>query len=454
MPTPSLHIEDARRTQEEVHKALQMGGLPIGRAPKPGRCGAITMAARSMGEKPRTIHSRCQSGGSCERAGFPIDWSLYQRSEEEQKRESARRGGLGYDPVLPGYEIKSVSSQRDSGGNLEKEWIKQDREHGSEFEIPSGHIVKGVSALIDGDGRTIQQWIKTKEGDIDPSDFVAELEAHFATFGPSAEPLPSRQLNYEDQLALYPFADPHFGLYCWKGETAANWDLNISVQVIRDTFERVVSRTPPTKKALLLFGGDNLHADSNENKTARSGNVLQVDGRYPKVLLTACETGVWIADRLLKNHEEVEIIVLGGNHDEHAAFALAFFLHAWFRNEPRAKVDISPSLFRFREFGKVMLGMTHGHMAKIKDMPSIMAARQSEMWGRTIHRYVHGFHVHHNSRQQDEIGGCAVETHQIIAPQDAWHFGMGFLSGRSLKSITYDRVLGERGRAIEMIASS
>jgi hypothetical protein len=45
-----------------------------------------------------------------------------------------------------------------------------------------------------------------------------------------------------------------------------------------------------------------------------------------------------------------------------------------------------------------------------------------------------------------EGGGCISEVHQTVIPQDAWHFGKGFLSGRSLSSITYHAQAGEIGR--------
>ena len=42
------------------------------------------------------------------------------------------------------------------------------------------------------------------------------------------------------------------------------------------------------------------------------------------------------------------------------------FMRAWFHNEPRVTVDRSASPIRFREYGQVMLGMTHGHLTKSK----------------------------------------------------------------------------------------
>jgi len=93
-----------------------------------------------------------------------------------------------------------------------------------------------------------------------------------------------------------------------------------------------------------------------------------------------------------------------------------------------------------------MIGSTHGHEAKIQNMPAIMAHRRAEDWGATLYRYIHGFHLHHTAKFATEGNGCISEVHQTPTPQDAWHFGSGYLSGRSLQSITYDFNLGEVSR--------
>ena len=368
-------------------------------------------------------------------------------------RTMARKGLLGFKPIIQGFEVASITTRRDKDGGIIGESIVQRPESGEPYQVPEGHVVKGYSTLVDADGNKRAEWVKTREG-IDPKKTYDDLVKMFAAFEPAAKPRPAPAGKFEDQLVVYPFADPHFGLYVWGREASENWDLQKAVSVMLSTFARVVARTPRTNKAILIVGGDTMHADNNSNKTPVAGNPLQVDGRYPKVLATAAETLAKIVNMLLGTHKSVEVIVLPGNHDEHSAHALALVLRAWFRNEKRVKVDDDPSLYRFREFGKVMIGTTHGHAAKPADMPQIMAAREAAIWGRTEHRYIHTFHVHNQSKAISEIGGCLVETHRIVAPQDAWHWSEGYLSGRSLQSISYDREHGEVARAVVNVPSA
>jgi hypothetical protein len=317
---------------------------------------------------------------------------------------------------------------------------------GAPFQIPEGHKLKGISALVDGEGNEVLRWVKTAQ-DLSVADVVENIREAFAEYEGKAEPIALPAVSDIDTMTLYPWADWHMGLYTWREETGANWDLKIAENVIGSHFDELVRRSPPSRVGVILGGGDLIHADNSENRTARSGNALDVDGRFPKVIQTTCRLTVRCIDAALGKHQQVIVRILPGNHDPHASVAIAYFLMAWYRNEPRVQVDIDPSLFWWFRFGKVMLGATHGDNVKIKDMPMLMAHRMAEDWGVTKFRYVHGFHIHHKTVLATEGLGCICETHQTPAPQDAWHFGAGFLSGRSLKSITYHQEYGEISRS-------
>jgi len=355
---------------------------------------------------------------------------------------AAERGMLLDTPAaMPGFRISQVTE-----GPAGKS-IQQKPERGEAFEVPAGHLVKGVSALVDQDGREVLKWVKTKEGVLDPLQVAEWIKAAFADYEPAALPVAAPPSPRDDLLTLIPLADWHLGMFSWHRETSQNWDLKIAERAIGRAIGEVISRSPSSGEAIVLGGGDLLHSDNNDNKTARSGNALQVDGRYQKVVQTACRLVVGTVDAALQRHGRVTVRILPGNHDEHACVAVTWHLAAWYRNEPRVTVDTDPSLYFWRRFGLVMLGATHGHTVKIKNMPQIMAHRRAEDWGATRHRFVHGFHLHHVEKAFSIEGqGVISEIHQSPAPQDAWHFGAGFLSGRSVQTITYHAERGEYAR--------
>lgn len=352
---------------------------------------------------------------------------------------------LGTDPVMPGFRVAKVSTTEEDG-EIVRRHVQQLPERGDAFAVPAGHVVKGVSALVDPSGNEIIKWVKTREGGA-PVDIIAACKAAMEGYSPAALPAQAPVLASGNLLTLFPANDWHLGMHAWGRETEENWDLKIAEARIGAAAVEAIERSPPSVEAVLLGGGDLMHSDNNSNTTARSGNALQVDGRYQKIVEVACRLKVRVTDAMLGRHGRVIVRILPGNHDEHAAVAIAYFLAAWYRNEPRVTVDLDPSLFWWHRFGKVLLGATHGHTVKIQAMPGIMAHRRAEDWGLTRYRFCHGFHLHHSAKFATEGDGVISEIHQAPIPQDAWHFGAGFLSGRSLQTITYHHDFGEVSRS-------
>lgn len=367
------------------------------------------------------------------------------RSIDHRLRLAAERGLMGTKPVLPGFRLSQTTAVTNVDGDVVREFIQQKPGRGDTFEIPPGHVVKGVSALVDEHGREIVKWVKTRE-EQSALDVVETLKAAFVGYEPAASiTAPPPDAN-EDLLTLIPCNDWHVGMFAWRREAETDWDLKIAERTIGAGIEDAIARSPASGIAVVLGGGDLTHADNNMNQTAKSHNKLDVDGRHQKVMETAGRLMARTVDAALLRHDRVIVRILKGNHDEETAAAIAWFLLAWYRNEPRVVVDCDQSLFFWYRFGKVMLGATHGHEVKLQAMASVMAHRRAADWGATRFRYIHGFHVHHKSKFATEGDGVVMESHQAPIPQDAWHYGAGFLSGRSLQTITYHRSFGEISR--------
>ena len=384
----------------------------------------------------RTIEAKKENGSS-ERTAAAL--GISERTVRRHMKRAAELGMLGYDPVMPGFAVKSVASKSGDA------WIKQVKEHGPEYETPDGHSVKGESALVDADGRIIQKWVKTRN-EYAVGDIVETLKGAFLDVEP-ADPTPGPETSQDNILTLIPCNDWHLNLLTWSREVGENWDLKIAEKVIARGIVDAIDRSPASAIGVVLGGGDLVHADNNENRTSKSGNVLDADGRHQKALETACRLKVKTIDSALQRNEKVIVRILVGNHDEYTAVAVAYYLLAYYRNEPRVFVDVDASLFWWYVWGKVMLGGTHGHTVKAQNMAQIMAHRRAADWGATKFRYVHTFHVHHASKYVSEGSGVITETHQAPIPQDFWHHGAGFLSGRSVQTISYHKDYGEVSRA-------
>jgi hypothetical protein len=315
---------------------------------------------------------------------------------------------------------------------------------------PPGLLVGGTSTYYRAKGpNEPAQWIKTRTE-------AARLEAVQATIREAFEEwrdvrvwVPEPPKIFEaDLMSVYPLVDLHLGQYSWREETGSDYDLYIARDTLNGVMGELVAETPRSDLAILLNVGDFFHSDSNENRTRRSGNVLDVDTRYAKVLKFGVQLIIGLAQLLAQRHKRVLIRNLPGNHDPYASLALNVAVESYFAGSERITVDPNwPSPFFWYKHGKVLIGSTHGDMARAEDMPGIMAAKVPEMWGETEFRYVYMGHLHTAKRKLvSETNGAEVEVFQTIAPRDAWGNATGYVSGRGVTSITHHRDLGERYR--------
>ena len=150
-------------------------------------------------------------------------------------------------------------------------------------------------------------------------------------------------------------------------------------------------------------------------------------------------------DKGLEHHEVVQLVCVPGNHDEFIALATQNHFKSMYRNEPRCYVHPEPTTRKYLQYGNVMIGTVHGHQTKDNDLPGIMATEQPKMWGDTKYRYFFRGHHHHDRRI--EYNGCIVEQVRTISAKDAYAYQHGYLSGRDMKAIVFDRDFGEVARS-------
>jgi regulatory Fis family protein len=308
-------------------------------------------------------------------------------------------------------------------------------------DVPlDGFRVKGTSTLHDADGNIKATWVKTDRDAPSVEEISSQVSEALKDYKPPAS-VKTALRGDRDLATVYPLADWHIGLLSWSDETGHNYDLKIAKQTIETAMQRLVASVPQSKQAVILGLGDLLHSDNFDNQTAKSKNVLDVDGRYPKILYAATQLLLFTIDLALQKHESVLVVIKPGNHDEHSAVAVRLALSLHYQDHKKVSVCDSASRFWWWEFGSVLLGATHGDKAKMKDLPLIMAARNPEAWGKTKFRHIMTGHIH--TQTGIEMNGVTVESFQTPVAPDAWHTDMGYGANRSIQAITYHKTDGE-----------
>jgi len=311
-------------------------------------------------------------------------------------------------------------------------------------QAPDPFLVKGVSSYYGQDGQLKGQWVKTALDNEKLQEAIAQaidaLTKDVKRVSPSKPP---KHTN-ADLCNLYTLTDTHIGARCWKPETGADWDLSIAEDVLTKGFQLLIEQSPSAETGIVNVLGDFLHFDSLKSITPQHGHLLDGDGRFSKVIDVAVRTLRYIVSVALHKHKKVIVVIMEGNHDEASSVRLRKMFGYLFENEPRVTVMDFELPYFAMQHGSTMLGFHHGHVRKNEALPSLFAAQFPVIWGNTTKRYAHTGHRHH--KHELEYSGIHIIQHSTIAARDAYAARGGWISDRSITSITYHTEHGEAAR--------
>jgi hypothetical protein len=345
--------------------------------------------------------------------------------------------------IPDGHELAGVSRLTDDSGATSAEWSKT-RVAGADEPsdpVPDSFLLDRTSVMRRGDGTTSVQWSSYKRDTVAQwEDVKTAVSQHVAEYVRPAPPVDAPAHADEDLLVAYPLGDPHIGMLAWANEVGEHFDLRIAERELCECMRQLVARSPAAAEAIVVNLGDFWHAQDDDQRTPKSGNKLDVDGRAGKVGRVGLNLFRTLVDTALSKHARVRVRSIPGNHDPHSSFWLPEYIRAAYANEPRVTVEDGFNPYQYDTFGRVLLGWAHGDGAKLDDLGEIMATDEPRMWGAARFRYWNTGHIHHWT--QKELRGCVVDTHRTLAGRDAWHHHSGYRSGRALKAVAYHREYG------------
>lgn len=311
---------------------------------------------------------------------------------------------------------------------------------------PEGYSVRGTSILYDSDGNISAKWVKTK---IEDEQLYAAMQEAVKVLCEDIKPVkPVRKpkRTNESLMSVYPVGDHHIGMYAWHEEAEEDYDTQEAERLLNSAFNYLTESAPKSKTGLIILLGDFLHYDSYESVTPKHKHILDADTRFPRIVRAAIRAVRYAIQKALESHEDVRVIVVSGNHDPASMVFLREALTALYEKEKRVSVDRSPKMFHYFRFGKVLIGTHHGDRVKMDKLPLLMASDVPEDWGASIHRVVYTGHVHHESVK--DHNGCKVESVRILAPADAYAYGLGYRTPRDMRRIDFHEEYGEVARQI------
>lgn len=349
-----------------------------------------------------------------------------------------------YDGWLSGKTVREMASILNisyecakSRFKRAKKWAEADPSAQTAMAAAGAHV-QPHSYWIKKDG--VSAYFQTPKDDAQ-SDMIERVADAFKDI--PAYVAQDSTFTHSDLLTVYPVADAHCGMLAWGRETRGpDYDLDLFKSDFITSMDRLSSRVPQSGHALLVFAGDTLHTPDSKNKTPAHGHILDVDGRFEKIVDVAVEAITHTIDMLAQKHARVSVVVVRGNHCEDSHIILKLALKQRYRNVDRIDFPVvhgaDKSEIFWMKHGKNLIAVHHGDRARPEKLAMIVADKCGFWDECTASRVILTGHLHH-LRTLDLVGATHF-TMRAFAPAD--QHGANYGGVRGLQAMTFDPKYG------------
>ena len=240
-------------------------------------------------------------------------------------------------------------------------------------------------------------------------------------------------------------ADVHIGKLCTMFGTNNEYNSDIAINRVFEGVKGILnySKRFDIEEIVFIAGNDILHTDTPK-RTTTSGTPQDTDGMWYDNFTKACELYTSILTDL-SNIAPVRFIYNPSNHDYTNGFFLAQLVEAYFRNNKNITCDVSIKHRKYYQYGKNLIGSTHGDGAKIDNLASLMAQEVPKLWAETEKRYFYTHHLHHKTGK--DLIGCTVEALRSPSGTDIWHHINGYTGGvKAIEGYLHHKDFGQVAR--------
>lgn len=248
--------------------------------------------------------------------------------------------------------------------------------------------------------------------------------------------------------------DLHIGKLAWGEECGTDYDSKIAEELFQEAVADLLKKTSghAFDEILLVVGNDFLNVDNSQNTTS-AGTPQDCDTRHAKTFKIARLLIQKTVEQLRAFAPQVTVMFVPGNHDTQSCYYLGEVLDAWFSKTDGVAVDNRPQLRKYFQFGRVLLGFTHGDKERPGDLPLLMATEVPNLWASTDHREIHTGHFHQRKATSwvgvSENKGVTVRILPSLCAPESWHVGRGYVGNlRAAEAYVWDSEEGLVGTAV------
>ena len=196
-------------------------------------------------------------------------------------------------------------------------------------------------------------------------------------------------------------------------------------------------------KVVFPISNDFFHTDNYQNQTT-AGTPQDVLVEYNHEYEEGFDLLITAINYIQEVANEVEVILVQGNHDRTKSFYLAHALDVFFRNNEKISFQREHSTTKSVMLGNTFIGYHHGN-CKIDELPLLFATgKDSFEFGSAKYREVHTGDKHHYMAK--EVKGVRIQQMPSLSGTDRWHADNNYVNNiRAGLVLIYDPIDGKVG---------
>ena len=234
-------------------------------------------------------------------------------------------------------------------------------------------------------------------------------------------------------------ADFHLAKKTLEGETIETKKEQY-MAVLSDLVGKIM-RNFQVNKIVFPISNDFFHTDNYQNQTT-NGTPQDVLVGYDHEYEEGFDLLVEAISYLASVCNNLEIILVQGNHDRTKSFYLAHALEVFFKSNIRVSFQREHSTTKSVLLGDTFIGYHHGN-CKIDELPLLFATgKDASKFGNAKFREIHTGDKHHYMAK--EIKGVRIQQMPSLSGTDRWHADNNYVNNiRAGIALIYDPIFGK-----------
>lgn len=344
----------------------------------------------------------------------------------KELRELKKDNTIPIENLALGETVKKVNNEK---GTLEST-ITSNFEPKNDIELANLHkidltkyvITNYWSKMLPSGKFTSSVFSKRKQKeDYSQEDFVKFLKT-YKPLDITIKKLISSDSKEDVNLEIS-IADFHLAKKTLEGESISDKKeqfLNVLLELLQKT-----TSIFNINKVIFPISNDFFHTDNYQNQTT-NGTPQDVLTGYDNEYEQGFDLLVKAISILNHYADEVEVVLVQGNHDRTKSFYVAHALEVYFSNYDGIVFQRFHSTTKVVLLGNTFIGYHHGN-CKIEDLPLLFATgKDSELFGNSKYREVHTGDKHHYMAK--EIKGVRIQQMPSLSGTDRWHLDNNYIN--------------------------